>query len=498
MENMNVIYKTILGSGLREFKYLNSHLKPVGHKEEMKGSIFGFREKEALKVGRGVILTSIEAMNDNTDSFTHWTPNVYRYGKKREFGGIVEGYNEKNLRQINTFVIDIDSKSVNWSEILLLGLEMGFMPTMILETPKGYQVYHVLSRPAFVTSKTNYKVIDVAKKISRNLKKAYALKFKVDMGCNDFGIARVPRKDNVLFFDQDYRYSFGEWLNWSLKQSDSLLEEAKEPKMRLVRKSDRSRQIDEPWFDMLLHRGQIRGQKGVLGRNNAILTLALAFFSSGKEKENCEFNLYQFNGRLSQPLREVEVKRIIDSAYSGKYKAAQRAYITQLIQTWVDSSLTEAELFTSKTGWYKFARPREERTNSHFKEREADLLAYLRKKCTVDKPYLTCTSKEMAEDLGMSLSTFKTIKKRLVKSNKIKATTTLGRNGSTTLVLLALFVVGVISKNKARKHFFINHVAKLLEINCTELERTVTLFTHNESDVQEQGEQLKFLGVNTS
>ncbi len=104
----------------------------------------------------------------------------------------------------------------------------------------------------------------------------------------------------------------------------------------------------------------------------------------------------------------------------------------------------------------------------------------------------------MAEDLGMSLSTFKTIKKRLVKSNKIKATTTLGRNGSTTLVLLALFVVGVISKNKARKHFFINHVAKLLEINCTELERTVTLFTHNESDVQEQGEQLKFLGVNTS
>lgn len=290
MENMNVIYKTILGSGLREFKYLNSHLKPVGHKEEMKGSIFGFREKEALKVGRGVILTSIEAMNDNTDSFTHWTPNVYRYGKKREFGGIVEGYNEKNLRQINTFVIDIDSKSVNWSEILLLGLEMGFMPTMILETPKGYQVYHVLSRPSFVTSKTNYKVIDVAKKISRNLKKAYALKFRVDMGCNDFGIARVPRKDNVLFFDQDYRYSFGEWLNWSLKQSDSLLEEAKEPKMRLVRKSDRSRQIDEPWFDMLLHRGQIRGQKGVLGRNNAILTLALAFFSSGKEKENCEFN----------------------------------------------------------------------------------------------------------------------------------------------------------------------------------------------------------------
>lgn len=498
MVNMNVVYKTILGSGLREFKYLNSHLKPVGHKEKMKGSIFGFREKEALKVGRGVILTSIEAMNDNTDNFTHWTPNVYRYGKKREFGGIVEGYSEKNLRQINTFVIDIDSKSVNWSEILLLGLDMGFMPTMILETPKGYQIYHVLSRPAFVTSKTNYKVVDVAKKISRNLKKAYASKFNVDMGCNDFGIARVPRKDNILFFDKDYRYSFDKWLNWSLKQSDSLLEEARNSNMQLIKKYAGPRQIDEPWFDMLLHRGQIRGRKGVLGRNNAILTLALAFFSSGKDKENCEFNLYQFNGRLSKPLRDIEVQRIIDSAYSGKYKAAQRTYITQLMQTWVDSSLTETELFTSKVGWHKFARPREVRKNSHFKEREADLLAYLREKCTVDKPYFVCTSKEISESLGMSLSTFKIVKKRLVESNKIKATTTLGRNGRTTLALIAYFIVGVISKNKARKQFFIDHVARILNENYKELERIIALFVYNEFGIQKQGEQLEFLGVNTS
>ena len=168
------------------------------------------------------------------------------------------------------------------------------------------------------------------------------------------------------------------------------------------------------------------------------------------------------------------------------------------MQTWVDPSLTEAELFTSKSSWYKFARPREERRNSHFKEREDDLLAYLRKKCTVDKPYLTCTSKEMAEDLGMSLSTFKVIKKRLMRSNKIKATTTLGRNGRTTLVLIALFVVGAISKNKACKQLFIDHVAKILNDNYKELERTIALFTHNEFDIQEKGEQLEFLSVNTS
>ena len=104
----------------------------------------------------------------------------------------------------------------------------------------------------------------------------------------------------------------------------------------------------------------------------------------------------------------------------------------------------------------------------------------------------------MAEDLGMSLSTFKVIKKRLMRSNKIKATTTLGRNGRTTLVLIALFVVGTISKNKAHKQLFIDHVAKILKANFTELERTVTLFTHNELGIHEQGEQLEFLGVNTS
>ena len=28
--------------------------------------------------GRGVVLTSEEAIHENQDTFTHWTPNVYR------------------------------------------------------------------------------------------------------------------------------------------------------------------------------------------------------------------------------------------------------------------------------------------------------------------------------------------------------------------------------------------------------------------------------------
>lgn len=499
MEKLDKIYKSILGDGLREFKYLNSHLKPSGtDKGKMKGSIFCFREKEALKVGRGVILTSTEAVSENTDAFTHWTPNVYRYGRKKG-NGIVEGYSENNLRQINTFIVDIDSKDFNWTDILLLGLDKGLMPTMILETNKGYQVYYVLSKPAFVTNKSNYKVINVAKKISATLRRVYSEEFlAVDMGCNHFGIARMPRTDNVLYFDANNCRSFGDWINWSIKQADSL--DNRPVHMQLISKrNSESRQIDEPWFDLLLRRGQIHGEKGVLGRNNTLLTLALAFLSSGKGKQNCEYNLYQFNSRLDQPLKDTEVQRIIDSTYSGKYKAAQRAYITRLVQNWVDSSLSEQDLFKNNSkGWYKFAKPREERKNSHFSETEDDLLAYLRKKCTVDKPYLTCTAKELTAELGMSLASFKVVKKRLGAKNKIKFSSTKGRNGRTTLVLIELLVIGVISQKKAFKNAYISGLAELISTTTEHLKRVVATFTQNNQSLNTQVDQLEFLEVNTS
>lgn len=224
--------------------------------------------------------------------------------------------------------------------------------------------------------------------------------------------------------------------------------------------------------------------------------MALAFFSSGKEKDNCEYNLYQFNSRLDQPLRDAEVQRIIDSAYSGKYKAAQRAYIIRLVQTWVGGSLSEQDIFKNNyKGWYKFAKPRKECKNSHFSETEDDLLTYLRKKCTVDKPYLTCTAKELTSDLGMSLSSFKVVKKRLGAKNKIKFSSTKGRNGRTTLFLIELLVIGVISKKKEHKYAYISSVAELINANTGLLKRVVAAFTQSSNM---QVDQLEFLEVNTS
>ncbi len=57
------------------------------------------------------------------------------------------------MRQINTFFVDFDTLDPNfdYGEILLASHELGFMPTMVLRTPHGYQAFYVLEKPAYVT-----------------------------------------------------------------------------------------------------------------------------------------------------------------------------------------------------------------------------------------------------------------------------------------------------------------------------------------------------------
>ncbi|MGT2774525.1 hypothetical protein ACVRZG_00350 [Streptococcus hyovaginalis] len=69
----------ILKDGLRQFKFKNSQYQTTLF-EEQKGSIFGYRNKKNMVSGRGVVLTSLEAIEENQITFTHWTPNIYRYG----------------------------------------------------------------------------------------------------------------------------------------------------------------------------------------------------------------------------------------------------------------------------------------------------------------------------------------------------------------------------------------------------------------------------------
>lgn len=119
--------------------------------------------------------------------------------------------------------MDFDSETVTDSDILLASLDLGFMPTLILKTDRGLQAYFVLETPAYVTKHNDYKVVAVAKMISKNIRN-YFLKagLPVDRLCNHFGIARFPNQHNITHIDMNNVYSFEKWLQWSMKQDDYL------------------------------------------------------------------------------------------------------------------------------------------------------------------------------------------------------------------------------------------------------------------------------------
>lgn len=466
--NIKTIYSLILKNGLRQTKFKNSHLRVVSSAEEEgnKGAIFGFRTKSNMTKARGVVLTSLEAVLENQDNFTHWTPNVYRYGtysdEKRQF---TKGHAEDNLRQINTFYIDFDittaTESMTSSEILTAAIDLGFMPTLILKSDKGYQAYFVLSESAYVTAHSNFKVIKVAKAISQNLRQYFAQTLPVDLTCNHFGIARMPRTDNIEFFHEEYTYSFQEWLDWSMKQSE-LPFPSKKPNLTVIAGTEGLKQIDEPWYQMLLNESNIKGAKALMGRNNVLFTLALANFSSGVSQSDCEIVLTDFNGRLDEPLLSDEVFKLITSAYSGKYEAASRDYITLLCRAWVDQKLKASDLFV-KQRWYKFKKNRSERKKSHLYEWKADVMAYLEGFYEIQDPFIQTTKKAIREELHIPERSLDRVLKALKAEQKIFFTIKAGRGGGIRIASVKAIIASLIQVKKERQEAYFVNIARFFE-----------------------------------
>lgn len=392
------VTSVILKKGIREYKYSNSKIKPIGYTANgKKGAIFGFRTKELMTESRGVVLTSQEALAENEDKFTHWTPNVYSYGAYAdEERTIVKGHNERNLQQINTFVIDFDrltGEQLDSQMILDAAIDLELMPTLILETPGGYQAYFILENAWYISSKKNYQSIEVAKRVSENLRKAFAEVLpSVDLGCNHFGIARIPRTDNVVYYYPALTHDMQQLIQWSMKFEPA--KTYKRPNLQVV--TTVMNQIKEGWVQVLINNPQIVGTKGKLGRNNVIFTLALAYYASNVEQDCCFDDMDIFNSSLQRPLATAEVKRIVKSAYSGKYKGASKAYVNELVSNWGLESLSEEKMFTQhRNTWYKFKKERHERKQSHLSEWKEDILAYLETQCYRYRPEVSLTKIEL-------------------------------------------------------------------------------------------------------
>jgi hypothetical protein len=456
MEDLKSLFDIVLHDGLMELKKIGSRAslpKQTIVKRESshnkKGSIFVTRTKEDLHTSSGVkgyILTSKESVFEDSNQLSHWTPNIFNYGTyTNDRRNYIKGHAETNLQQINTFVVDIDSKKQPYTEILTAALDQSIgAPTLILETPKGFQAYFVLDKPLFISSKNDFRGLKVAKRISENIKRSLAKVLQgVDLSCNDFGFFRIPKEDNIRWFSKDMTFDFGSLIEWSRRQDDS------HGRGLFVVHEHKTLQdvTQQAWFQELLAAKHVRGNQGQIGRDNLLFTLALACYSAGKEEDETYNLLDEMNSSLHIPLKHSEVKKIVKSAYKGRFKGAHSSYIQQLLEEW--GSGKPITIQANPNGWHKFKKARKDRKRSHYEEWETDILAYIAQQTNISSPITWATQRQICEEINISRSTFNEVVR---KSSKIMMKTEgKGCKAQTGLTSVAVLLQCALAFNQAHR-----------------------------------------------
>src|SRR5690606_800739 len=128
MKKLYKVLTTILHDSIYQYKRTGS-AQPLQllNKESMrtsnnkKGAIALVRSKEDLSTPEGVkgyVVTSLETLLEDFSSVSHWNPNVSNYLRYTDKTRTrIQGHGEENLQQINTFVVDIDTKKQPYTEI---------------------------------------------------------------------------------------------------------------------------------------------------------------------------------------------------------------------------------------------------------------------------------------------------------------------------------------------------------------------------------------------
>ena len=420
--------------------------KSLSEINHSKGVVFVSPSKADLVEGKGYVVTSYETLQEKYQNLTHWTPNNYRGGTYYDFKKrIIKGHERENLKQINVIGLDIDTKEMDLYALYLGCEELALpRPNLLLETPRGFQVFFILGSPFYIHKKQDYKALRVAERLSENIRKALKKYVPVDTACVPFGFYRIPREDNILdFYDQPANTQ--QLLTWS-KQYE---EQENRNFLRVVynKKGATIDQTSSDWYRALIRATHIEKGHFTSSRNNALMTLALANYASQRPFEEAYNELDQFNSNLDQPLMKNEFERTLKSAYSGKYKGVKRSYVEGLIELWTDGKAQ----FKGREGWYKFKKPREERVRSHYNEWEEDIITYLDTHTSPEMPFLEASLGSLAETFGMSVSTLKEVCKQ---SNKIKKYT-IGRGRGAVTKLASRFMLLrsllVLRKNSIRQ-----------------------------------------------
>lgn len=443
------LLELIVKTGLSTYKAKNSSASlpafRVAAKEDKlhkKGAVFVVSSKEHFtdKGVKGYILTSKESLFEDFNEVTHWTPNVYGvYGYTDDTKRFIRGFEEGHLNQINAFVLDIDTKKHTPQDILMTCLDDSVgSPTAIIESERGYQVYFVLDKPIFLTNKSN-KAITVAKRISDNLKRSLSA-VDVDMYCNDFGFFRMPKESNLVWFNENALYSTGELITFSKRQDDNM-----ERSLFVVHSNlTVNNVLTADWFHALVTATDVKGEKGQIGRNNLLFTLALVCLQSGKSESDTFDLVDQVNSNFKRSLKGNQLHVIVKSAYSGKYKGAKKEYVESLLQLYVGGN---HEVKLGNSGWYKFKKARSERERSHYNEWENDIITHI--ESNAQEGFVSTTQKELTLKLGIPQSTLNMV----LKDSKVilKRVVGKGKGSRTFLTTVATFIKYALEKTREQK-----------------------------------------------
>lgn len=408
--NITAIYEQLFKSSIHRYKQKHSAASieaqqavQAAEAHKIQGGIFAVRQKEDFVSTfgvKGMILTSIEALALHRHSLSHFTPNPYvSYKYSDPARTHITGFSEENLLQINTFVVDIDTKRYSVQELVLTAMDESIgIPTFIVESTRGYQLYFVLEQPFYLSTERKSYSLHIAKRIAQNLKNSLQ-SIEADIYCNDFGFFRLPTEDNIRFCQLEHVYDVAHLIDWSMRIDDDANRLLYAPKTTAAR----AKITEQPWFQAIIQATHLRGHKGKIGRNNAMFTLALACYQDQFSFEQTYNLLDEWNSMLRYPLKDSEVRAICRSAYSGKYHGPQKAYIEQLLAHFVDESIVLPQLSTG--GWYKHKKDRQDRVRSHLSEWEADLVAFIEARVSVENPYMQMSQKQLCNELNIPKST---------------------------------------------------------------------------------------------
>lgn len=496
-DKLTHIFNTILHEGLLTYNPKSSKATlPMQQqakerdKRHKKGAVFAVRDKSHFEGGvKGYIITSKETLIEQADRISHFTPNVFRrFSYTSEKRKMIKGFEEENLQQINTFVIDIDTKDYSTNEILLACIDNSIgEPTLILESDRGYQVYFALTKPIFISNKNQFRSIKVVKRISENLKRSLA-SVEADMYCNDFGFFRTPNNRNVKWFNELATYDPATLIAWSQRKD---ADQGRELYV-VPQKTTSPSLLNADWFYKLIKTTDVKGQKGQIGRNNVLFTLALVCYQDGRDQAYAFDLLDEYNSKLRVPLKFQDINTILESAYSGRYHGPKKEYVEQLLALYASSEMDMPVSF-GQSVWYKHKKAREDRERSHFDEWEEDISKWITAEKQASEPFIWRTQKELCNEIGIASSS---LNKLLKQSKKLlKTTSGKGRNAITGWTTVEQYIAYIIWLKKDVGTRFAGAIKTMVDEHLALLEpvagyKTLVNYVQKMRQVQPVTEQL--------